>query len=267
MKKTRKTTKKTKTKKKKIAAQKKKLVKAPKKTAPKPQPPAKLILKPFKKTASAKPVKKIIKRLKKTVAKPSKVAVPPLSSNEMKIEEAKYYAGPSVEQPLKTEEIPQGYGDNRAVLLVRDSYWLFAYWEISAQRYLEVQAELGAEFDSSTRVLRVYDTASWDYFDITVNPSARDWYINVGRPNCDFCVDIGFKSPSGRFVAACRSNVAHTPRAGLSEIIDEEWMIPDWEKLYSLCGGFGIGHSLELREMIKRRLEENISSPGMIRRA
>jgi hypothetical protein len=28
-------------------------------------------------------------------------------------------------------ELPSGYGDNKILLLVRDPYWVYSYWEIS----------------------------------------------------------------------------------------------------------------------------------------
>jgi hypothetical protein len=47
----------------------------------------------------------------------------------------------------------------------------------------------------------------------------------------------------------------------MSEMIDEEWMIPDWEKIYSLSGGFGIGRgSMEIQEMFKKRFETESGS-------
>ena len=47
----------------------------------------------------------------------------------------------------------------------------------------------------------------------------------------------------------------------MSDVIDEEWMIPDWERLYALSGGFRIGlGSMELKEMMERRLKKQLSS-------
>jgi len=47
----------------------------------------------------------------------------------------------------------------------------------------------------------------------------------------------------------------------MSDVIDEQWMIPDWERLYALSGGFGLGRgSEEIREMMRRRLEQESAS-------
>jgi hypothetical protein len=52
----------------------------------------------------------------------------------------------------------------------------------------------------------------------------------------------------------------------MSDQMDAEWSMPeeDYWKMFSLSGGFGVGKgSLEVRELIKRRLEEQISSGGV----
>jgi hypothetical protein len=47
----------------------------------------------------------------------------------------------------------------------------------------------------------------------------------------------------------------------MSEVVDEEWLIPDWEKIYALSGGFKIGQgSLEIQELFKKRLEQESAS-------
>ena len=49
----------------------------------------------------------------------------------------------------------------------------------------------------------------------------------------------------------------------MSDQLDAEWMIPEDEywKMFGLSGGFGVGKgSLEVREMLKKRLEEQVTS-------
>ena len=168
--------------------------------------------------------------------------------------EVKYYAGP-VMQKFEAErnfELPSRYGDNRIVAMVRDPYWFFAYWEVSDQRRGEISRMAGGElFSRAKEILRVYDTENWKYFDIHLAGGAVSWYIKVPAPNRTYCVDIGFLLPDGRFIAAARSNWITMPLDRMSDIIDEEWLIPDWEKIYSLSGGFGIGQSSqEVRALV-----------------
>lgn len=193
---------------------------------------------------------------------------------EEAVEESKYYIGPSIQHfESRGEEFsfPQTYNDTKIVLLVRDPHWVFTYWEINQRKKDEVRQKIGnEEFNASRETLRVYDTKSWQYFDIEVDGGALNWYIRVPAANCSYCVDIGYKTKDGKFIAVARSNVVTTPLDKMSDMIDEEWMIPDWDKIYSLSGGFGIGRgSMEIQELFKKRFElesgsgwvSSISSP------
>lgn len=220
-----------------------------KKSAKKKSPAKKLTA-----LAAAKPKRK--PRIKKTVA-------PIVLANQERIEESKYYAGPVMQKfaPEKGFEFPASYGDNRIVAMVRDPAWFFAYWEVSRQRRDEIRQMVGHDqFARSRETLRVYDTENWNYFDIHLAGGATSWYIKVA-PNRTYCVDIGFLLPDGRFIAAARSNWISMPLDRMSDVIDEEWLTLDWDKLYALSGGFGLGKgSQEIRELVKKRfLEESAS--------
>ena len=179
-----------------------------------------------------------------------KAPPPPVEERiEERIEESKYYAGPVIQKFTEERpfEFPSGYGDNRIVLIVRDPHWVFAYWETKDRQ--------------QEKILRVYDTDSWSSFDIEITGGARNWYIKVPAPNRTYCVDIGYKTPDGKFVAVARSNWVTTPLDRMSDVIDERWMIPDCERMYALSGGFGIGRgSMEIHELMKKRFQEESAS-------
>ena len=183
-------------------------------------------------------------------------------------------------KPLKTRErkefrFPPGYGDNRIVLLVRDPWWLFSYWEIAKDREEEIvrKMEKAGEMPAKS-VLRVYDVTGVNFngrnarsfFDIDLKGLANNWYINVNMPDSSWVIDIGIVTNKGNFYLLARSNVVRTPRFGMSDQLDAEWMAPEDEfwKMFGLSGGMGIGKgSLEVREMFKRRLEEQVTSGGI----
>jgi len=170
---------------------------------------------------------------------------------------------------------PPGYGDNKIVILVRDPWWIFSYWEIRKEKEDEVVRKIESSGDGVEKfVLRVYDVTSVNFnghnansfFDIELKGLATNWYINVGKPDTSWVVDIGIVTKKGNFYVLARSNVIKTPRFGMSDQLDTEWTMPEDEywKMFSLSGGFGVGKgSLEVREMIKKRLEEQISSGGI----
>ena len=175
----------------------------------------------------------------------------------------------------KQFRFPPGYGDNKIVLLARDPWWIFAYWEIDRDKEEEVIGRIRSSGDSPQKhILRVYDITDVNFsgknahssFDIELNGGATNWYINVGSPDRAWIVDIGIVTNKGDFHTLARSNIIKTPSFGMSDQLDAEWMMPEeayWD-MFSLSGGFGVGKgSLEVREMIKKRLEEQVTSGGI----
>ncbi|MDD2444374.1 MAG: DUF4912 domain-containing protein [Desulfotomaculaceae bacterium] len=170
-------------------------------------------------------------------------------------------------------QLPQKYGVDRMVLLARDPHWLFAYWEVTATKQEEFKSSYGPETWPSTHpVLRVYDVTDVDfngnnansYIDLHIEEHVDNWHIEVGEPDRTFCVDLGRMFPDGRFVTLLRSNVVTTPRASLSDRLDEEWM---WiEGLYRSIEKikYGTSSPLIIEELAIRKgaLPLGISSPG-----
>jgi uncharacterized protein len=173
-------------------------------------------------------------------------------------------------------ELPFQYDRDRMVLMVRDSRWLHTYWEFSGPTLSRFKDELGDEFASAKRVLRVYDVSdilfngsnAHRFFDITINEFANNWYIDTQGPGRSWCVDLGLLLVSGRFITLLRSNTVRTPLDGPSWITDEEWMIPDdmFARLYGM--GFGLGQSSPVgkawQERVKQVLFSGVlASPGI----
>jgi hypothetical protein len=171
----------------------------------------------------------------------------------------------------REQQIPPDYNDTRMVLMVRDPYWLYTYWNVSPQTKAKFAVD-GRNFEELQLVLRVYEVTNVNnfendgsnyYFDINLNHYTNNWYINVANPNRSFMVDLGYLTENGTFVTIVRSNIVTTPRDNISEVIDEEWMIieEDFKRIYRLATGAGLGgNSLELVESLIKRLEREIGS-------
>lgn len=178
----------------------------------------------------------------------------------------------------EVQEIPGNYGDNRIVLMVRDPEWLFVYWELQGKFVDDVRSAMGSMAYSAKTVLRVYDVTdiifngnnAHKYFDIEITGGARSWYIKAGESNRSFCVDMGFLTSSGTFFVIVRSNVVKTPRVGVSEIIDEEWMsIKELYEIVYIPAGSGVSESI-FESAHKEWLETHklgMSSPGSFNRS
>lgn len=168
---------------------------------------------------------------------------------------------------------PPRYGQDRMVLLARNPNWLYAYWEVSATRHETVLQELDelSQWERSRPVLRLYDVTGVEGFngtnansfvDIPIREGTDNWHIKVGQPNRTFCLDLGRILPGGRFITVLRSNVVATPRATISDRLDEEWM---WlEGVYRSFTRYQSGlSSPSLIEEIRGRVDlpQGISSP------
>ena len=223
-------------------------------------------------TAAKKVVRKrvVFKKAAKVALRGLEHAAVPVE--HIKSEDSKFYVGPVIQKLIDDRgfELPQGYSDCRITLLVRDPYWIYSYWELPDWKLEEMKSLIGhSEFSRAKKILRVYDVSGINFtgmnanksFDIHLTGEAKNWYVKIGEPNRSWCIDIGFLTADGKFYIAARSNIISTPRDGMSDEIDEEWMTIDWEKIYALSGGFGLGRSSgEIKELLKRRLHEELSS-------
>ena len=99
------------------------------------------------KPTAKKAVKKAVKGAKPKVVRRARKKIPPVihPKGEQQIEASKYYEAPPVIQHFESRgfELPQGYNDNRIVLMVRDPYWIYTYWEISGEKAIEAGSKIG----------------------------------------------------------------------------------------------------------------------------
>jgi hypothetical protein len=199
------------------------------------------------------------------------------SSAEEEVERSKYDVGvPTRDLSAKIpKDLPAGYGKDRIVVMVRDPYWLHAYWELTRQAVQRAEAALGQEWHTSRPILRLLDVSSHDTSsvaesvvrDIDIHGGCNNWYIDVSNPPRSYRVDIGYLSRSGRFYVLARSNVVSTPRAGVSDVIDENWSDIDASKadrIYAMSAGFDpTASSLELKQLFEERLRRPLGSPAV----
>jgi uncharacterized protein len=172
---------------------------------------------------------------------------------------------------------PQGYwqdryGEDRIVLMIRDPYWCFTYWDLTTEKQAEAITQIS---DLQAKLLlRVYDVTGLDFngsnahrfMDIEISTDASNWYINVWAADRAYCVDLGLLYPDGRFVTLARSNVVTTPRDTVSSVIDEEWMVVDetFDRMYKTAGGDEWGRSSEaITKYMLKRVRADVSSGGL----
>ncbi len=160
---------------------------------------------------------------------------------------------------------------DRIIVMVRDPYWLHAYWELSRTTLARAQAALGQEWHAARPILRLMDVTSEDTTsaserhvrDISIHGGVNNWYIDVNTPPRSFRVDIGYLARNGKFFVLARSNVVHTPKAGVSDSLDENWssVQEQFQKIFHQSGGASnSGVSSDLRDLFEERLRRPMQS-------
>jgi hypothetical protein len=227
------------------------------------------------KTAQVKPKKNAVKprvRPRPQVA----AARNTNSSPEEQIERSKFELGvPTKDLSAKVpRNLPGGYGKDRIVCMVRDPYWLHTYWEVTRQAVQRAESALGQEWFGAKPILRLLDVTASDtgnssetiVRDIDIHGGCNNWYLEVQNPK-SYRIDIGYLSKSGQFYVIARSNVVSTPRAGMSDLIDENWADIDFAKadrIYAMSAGFDpTASSLELKQLFEERLRRPMGSPAV----
>ncbi len=234
----------------------------------------------------ARPARKVVAKRKASTAPrkrplPTQVAAARNTSQsptaEEQVESSKYEVGvPTKDLSAKVpKDLPTGYGRDRIVVMVRDPYWLHAYWELSRHAVQRAEAALGQDWHGARPILRLLDVSARDSAnsaeavvrDIDIHGGCNNWYIDVANPPRSYRVDIGYLSRRGRFYVLARSNVVSTPRAGVSDVIDENWADIDSKKadrIYAMSGGYDpTASSLELKQLFEERLRRPLGSPAV----
>jgi hypothetical protein len=199
------------------------------------------------------------------------------ASIEEQVQRTKYDVGvPTKDLSAKVpKELPRGYGKDRIVVMVRDPFWLHTYWEMTRQAVQRAEAALGQDWYGAKPILRLLDVSMGDTTssaesilrDIDIHGGCNNWYIDVANPPRSYRIDIGYLARSGQFYVLARSNTVTTPRAGMSDVIDENWADFDFakaDKIFAMSGGFDPGaSSLELKQLFEERLRRPMGSPAV----
>ena len=169
--------------------------------------------------------------------------------------------GPSQHSPHK----------DRVVLLVRDSYWLQADWEVTRAAVERIRVAMAEKWHAALPVLRLMAVADASanrseqiIRDLPIHGGISSWYIDVDEPPSRYRVVVGYVADNERFFPICRSNVIETPRPGSGNRIDDHWrdIAEDYERIYSLSGGFDSNGDDDLKEVFEERLKRPMPTRG-----
>lgn len=121
--------------------------------------------------------------------------------------------------------IPEQYGMDRVVALVRDPQWLYVYWELSGGALERVRFQYSQHVvDDARWALRVHATPRFTPRVVDIDRDAGNWYLRVA-PEGRYRIELGFYTPDGNFTALCASAEVQTPSGTVSPLSDERWMV------------------------------------------
>ncbi len=190
---------------------------------------------------------------------------------EERLREIRERIAESKDLALKAEQQDNGGVKDRLVVMVRDPFWLHAYWELSRRGIRRAQAALGHDWHLSRPVIRLYqvvrdgttNAGKRPLRDIEVHGGVSNWYIDVQDPPKSFQLEIGYRAGE-RFLALARSNRVTTPEAGAGNAFDRNWaeVAKDYDRIYAMSGGYTDREaSSELKEVFEEQLHRPMGSP------
>ncbi len=158
---------------------------------------------------------------------------------------------------------------DKITVLVRDSFWLQACWEIKRKSVVRAQAAMMEHWHTARPVIRLYEVedatkttnSARIVRDVEVHGGVTTWYINVSNPPGRYRVELGYLAANGEFHALCRSNIVTTLVPGSSESIDSHWedIADNYERIYVQSGGRqGEAGSSDLKELFETRLNRSM---------
>jgi hypothetical protein len=158
---------------------------------------------------------------------------------------------------------------DRLIVMVRDPYWLHAYWELNRKSVDRAKAALGQNWHSARPILRLSEvlrdgstTATRQTVrDMEIHGGVNNWYIDVHNPPKSYQLDIGYLTAGGHFFSLARSNVVTTPAATKGDAFDKNWseVAKEFDRVFVLSGGYSEPEAnVELREVLEERVHRMV---------
>lgn len=164
-----------------------------------------------------------------------------MSSDKMQsdVEAAKFDVGQTdeaeslaaVDEDL--DDLPEGYGESRIVLMPRDPQWAYAYWDIPIEHKEELRRQGG-----SYLALRLYDVTDIDLNhqnphslqQFSCEEIARDWYLPIPVSDRDYIIEIGYTTNDGGWLMLARSAPTRIPPVYPSDWFEDQFLTISWDE-------------------------------------
>ena len=172
-----------------------------------------------------------------------------------------------VDERERSKTEPQ---QDRIIAIVRDPYWIQAYWEVTTStvdRVKVAMADVWFKTKPVIRLLEVTSDASASSVEklvreIPIHGGVRNWYIDVPSPPKSYRIALGYASGNDKFYLIAKSNLVTTPTPD-QESFDHNWtdINGDYKKYYSMSGGYSNIAETETETELKSVFEEKLRRP------
>ena len=191
---------------------------------------------------------------------------------ERRLRQAKKQLARSKDLAVRSDQDGNGQTNDRLVALVRDPFWLHAYWELTRASVERARAAMGQYWHAARPTLRVNQlvrngttsTTQSLVRDIEIHGGVNNWYIDVKEPPKSYQLEIGYLAGEDRFFSIARSNVVTTPRANSGDAFDQNWaeVAKDFDRVYAMSGGYIEQEAGgELKDIFEKQLQRPMGPP------
>lgn len=131
------------------------------------------------------------------------------------------------------DDLPEGYGETRIVLMPRDPQWAYTYWDIPHDHKAILRNQGGQQL-----ALRLYDATDIDLAhqvphsvqEYPCDEMAREWYLPIPVSDRDYVIEIGYRCVDGRWLVLARSVPVHVPPTYPSDWVEDQFITIDWDE-------------------------------------
>lgn len=172
--------------------------------------------------------------------RPRATTLPPEAA-QVAAEAAKYNLGsrdPALATALGSvdaglSELPAAYEDSRVVLMPRDPYLCYAYWDLPSASQTLLRRE------GRSLLLRLYEVNAraaagsellGNMQEHDCDLEARELYLPVPLSDRDYCAEIGYHASDGAWVAIARSATVRVPPIYPSPWVEDCFVTLDWDR-------------------------------------
>ena len=163
---------------------------------------------------------------------------------------------------------------DRLVVIVRDSFWLQGYWEITKASVNRARAAIGTQWHLAKPVLRVMKVVSdgstnsveHQLDEIEIHSGVSNWYFQNPAPGSKLRLAIGYAVGEDKFHLITKSNEV-TPAKNAKHQRDENWtdITNDVQRYFALSGGLEESVTADLQHVMEEKSQQPVYTPAFER--